>query len=138
MHNDDYFVMIFPDKILNENPSVEGFLNPEEKFKNKSNRKVYIYMNESPIPHCHVLGFKSEICVRLDRAEYFSHDSKTGMFNSKERRAFVEFMSGKTKMGTQRWAWLVDAWNGCAQDSVNMEEITTTTMPDYFKLSVED
>jgi len=56
---------------------------------------VRVYSGEGPIPHFHVVDTKNgnESCIRIDCADYFSHDTKTYKLNSKEKKKLIEFLN---------------------------------------------
>lgn len=132
----DYGVQVFCDNIL-ETPSAYGFMNTNGQFNNTSKKKIYVYSNEGRIPHCHYVDQSTgrEICVRLDKPEYFSHGSKNNMFTVDEKKTFVMFMSWiPDGYKENTWMWCKRTWNGFAQEDNNMNIINTTTIPDYTKL----
>lgn len=85
----------------------------------KSRRKVYVYESEGNVPHCHVVGLgsdgKKEVCVRLDKPEYFCHGVKQDKFTSDERKLFVRFMNrtsaNEDEIEFSNWVAAVRAWN---------------------------
>lgn len=142
MHIDcEYGMQIISDNLL-ESPSAEGFLDSREHFQNKSKRMLYVYDNEGPIPHCHILGLgkdgKKEVCVKLDEAEYFCHGYKTNKFTKDEKDMFIKFINSEDSFGVLRWKWAASTWNGFAQrDSSNMRKITNKVVPNYKDLITE-
>lgn len=140
MHNGDYGVQVIPE-ILLEWPAAQGFINPKGKFTSKSKRKLYVYGNEGFYPHCHYIDKDSnrEICVRLDKPEYFCHGGKQQTFTSKEKEMFIQFMKYIPKDQKETtWEWCKRTWNGFVEDSDdNMDIITLKNAPDYTKLPTE-
>lgn len=138
----DYGKQIIPSEYLTESPSAQGFLDPKGQFENKSKRLLYVYDNEGPIPHCHIVGLgpngKKEVCVRLDKAEYFCHGRKQDKFTAKEKKMFINFINSKDKFGIIRWNWAASTWDGFAQNNENMLEINRKTTPDYSMLETEE
>lgn len=140
MHiNCDYGVQIIPDEILYESPAAEGFVNKNGIFTNKSKRKVFVYENEGRNPHCHYIDSESnrEICVRLDKPEYFNHGGKQMKFTSDEKKTFIKFMKHKNSFNIETWKWCASTWNGFAQDNEDMELIKINKIPDYSLLETE-
>lgn len=142
MHtNCDYGVQIIPFELLNESPAAVGFLNRDGNFKKKSKRRVYIYSNEGRIPHCHYINKEKnrEICVRLDKSEYFTHGGKQIKFTKDEKDIFVKFMKWIPKSYSEpTWLWCKRVWNGFAEeDDSDMESIKIENIPDYSKLETE-
>ena len=132
----EYGIQHLPEN-LSESQSAEGFVNPNGQFNNKSKRKIYVYENEGRVPHCHYVDSATgrEICVRLDKPEYFTHGGKQTKFTSKEKETFIAFMQWNNSLGVNTWAWCVSTWNGFAEeDDSNMEKITIKNIPDYSKL----
>lgn len=142
MHIDcEYGVQVMPNDLL-ESPSADGFLDPKGHFQNKSKRMLYVYDNEGPNPHCHILGLgkdgRKEVCVRLDKAEYFCHRSKTSKFTRDEKEIFIKFITSKDSLGIVRWKWAASTWNGFAQrEDSNMTMITIKSAPNYKNLTTE-
>lgn len=145
MHTSDRFTVgiLYLDRdgnLLTEAPSVPGYVNASGNFKNKSKAKVYVYESEGPIPHCHFVddSLGIEICVRLDKPEYFNHGGKQQKFpNKRLRNTFAEFMESTAKIGgreTVRWDLAALDWNGANEDYIIPEN---TKMPDYRKLDTE-
>lgn len=139
MHSCDRFTVpgsiILTDE-LTESPAVPGSLQKNKHFDESKGIKVYVYENEGAIPHCHVIDSENnlEACIRLDRAEYFSHGRKTWIFDSKMKKIFAEFMEsnivhGKTKL--QRWEYCFMSWNGANED---FPMPNSTKIPDYRNL----
>lgn len=102
----DYGKQVITEEYLTESSSAEGFLDPRGNWENKSSRILYVYDNESPIPHCHIVGLgsdgKKEVYVRLDKPEYFCHGRKQSKFSSKEKKMFIKFINSKDKFGIVR------------------------------------
>lgn len=141
MHtNCDYGVQTIPFELLNESPAAMGFLNKDGNFKNKSKRRVYVYSNEGHIPHCHYIDKEKnrEICVRLDKPEYFTHGGKQTKFTKDEKDTFIRFMNWKNTYNMVTWNWCATTWNGFAEeDDSNMDIIKTKKIPDYSELETE-
>ena len=132
----EYGVQHLPENIL-ESPSAEDFMNTNCHLTDKSKRKIYVYENEGRIPHCHYIDSSSnrEVCVRLDKPEYFTHGGKQTKLTADEKAAFIKFMSWNNSLGVSTWAWCASTWNGFAQEEdSDMWMITIKNIPDYNKL----
>ena len=94
-----------------------------------------IYGNEGNIPHFHVLKDNNTIqCIRLDKAEYFTHNGKyTNRLNSGERKDLIEFLKLKhfDKYDITNWEYVVSQWNLENTKFIIAEDLT---MPDYSKI----
>lgn len=105
-------------------------------------KKVYVYGDEGPVPHCHVVGLGSdgskEVCVRLDTPEYFCHGDMRSIFTENEKQLFVKFVNMINKFNVRHWDWLISTWNGMCQEYTSMKKIHIKKIPDYSKLSTED
>lgn len=131
MHTGDKGILV----ILYNNTDLALLESPllDTKFMGKA--KIYVYENEGSIPHCHIVGFsEKEICIRLDKAEYFSHGTKIGKLNSKERKLFNEFMHSRNQLGVEQWKAAASMWNGYALDDETKIQIKIKDCPDYLKL----
>ena len=125
--------------ILEEQPSLPGYLNKSLNWDNKSPDMIFVYLDEGNIPHCHV-NLKSVnkiVCVRLDKAEYFIHGQYKDKFNKKERKVFNEFMKSYISDGFTRWNFAKLLWNASIQQYEKHQEITISKVPDYSKLETE-
>lgn len=69
------------------------------------------------IPHFHIIDRNNkdernnEGCIRIDKAEYFSHGNKTTTLNSHQRKQLVKFLNetpAKSKHYETNWDLLVD------------------------------
>lgn len=122
---------------LFETPAIPGSIQTNKRFDEPKGIKVYVYESEGSIPHCHVIDPKTnrEACIRLDKAEYFSHGNKTWEFDSKTKKLFAEFMEsyiiqGESKI--RRWDLCVLDWNGANED---YPISNTLKIPDYRELT---
>ncbi len=93
------------------------------------------------IPHFHIIDRNNkdkrpnEGCIRIDKAEYFSHGNKTMTLNSQQRRQLVKFLNiapDKSKHYSTNWDLLVDMWN---LNNSDIQIPEGTEMPDYTQLS---
>ena len=84
------------------------------------------------IPHfyLHPLGGKKsdEICIRIDKPEYFIHGVYTKTLNTKERKDLRRILSEEDE-GITFWDLIRCNWNGMHPDSR-----VSPGMPDYRKL----
>ena len=141
MHGEYGKQIISEEYFLSESPSAEGYLDPKGNYKNKSKKVLYVYENEGHYPHSHIVGLgkdsNKEVCVRLDKAEYFCHGVKQSKFTPDEKKMFISFITSKDSFGTVRWNWAAATWNGFAQDNENMNSINIKKCPNYKDLEVE-
>lgn len=97
-----------------------------------------IYGNEGNIPHFHILKNNKTIqCVRIDKAEYFTHNGKyTYELNSGERKALIKFLNSKhfNKYPETNWVYVVNQWN---LENKNYPISDDLDMPDYTKLKFD-
>ena len=93
------------------------------------------------IPHFHIVDRSSkdernnEGCIRIDKAEYFSHSNKTMTLNSQQRKQLVKFLNeapDKSKHYSTNWDLLVDMWN---LNNSDIQIPEGTEMPDYTQLN---
>ena len=100
---------------------------------------VYVYSNEGPIPHFHVINKnkKFESCIRLDKAEYFTHGSKIGKLTSKEVKELIRFLNEKIDIGLDynvpRYVAMCITWNNDMNNTTKVKA-SVKTMPDYNQL----
>ena len=92
------------------------------------------------LPHFHFVDRNNldrrnnEGCIRIDKAEYVSHGTKTMALNSKQRKALVKFLNDKPKNGgfDTNWRYIVALWNDNNSDVILPMDLE---MPDYSQLS---
>lgn len=55
---------------------------------------INVYSGEGNIPHFHIINSRTreEGCIKIESAEYFSHDSKIMELNSKEKKELQNFL----------------------------------------------
>lgn len=98
------------------------------------NYLVSIYSGEGLIPHFHfytVDGTKKG-CIRLDKAQYFTHGDNTAILNSKEKKNLVEWLKSKHKaLPITIWEYMVVLWDDNNEDYLMDENIK---MPNYENL----
>ena len=116
-------------------------------------RKVFTTSDTMPTVHVHVWdtntnGKELSVCVRLDKPEYFIHDSATDTFSKDDLEGFINFMksdyNGKMEYDgckiRTNWDYTVVQWNN--ENPTNEMKIMrgddgyviTPPMPDYTKL----
>lgn len=84
-------------------------------------------------PHCHIkVKDEHDICIRLDKAEMFIHGNNDNVLsNSKEKKAFNEFMNKKRKDSElTNWEYAVKVWN----EAYKNNKVDINKMPNYLKL----
>ncbi len=98
---------------------------------------VVIRMNDAGnIPHFHImdkskLGRVFHTCIKIESPEYFHHEGKEDILNSKQRKNLIEFFNQTSRRGITKWEMMVDLWN--ANNSSRMVD-EYIQMPDYTKL----
>jgi hypothetical protein len=90
---------------------------------------------EREIPHIHVITPKNKISApMLNKAEYFIHENKTYIMNSKEKSDFYEFMkrieNGQT---LNNWQLCVKRWNLTKPENKKISS-ELKDMPNYLLL----
>ena len=99
--------------------------------------EVYINTDDGGnIPHFHYRTkgtWKFHTCIRLDSPEYFHHDGKEGILNSKQRKELVKFLNSTDlhEQDKTHWQVLLKEWN---RNNSNIEIDEETPMPDYLNL----
>lgn len=109
-------------------------------IKNRENYfEIYIRTNDpGNIPHVHIrdadtMGEKFSSCVKLESAEYFTHGGKyKDKFNSKERKAFDEFMNKyEEDFKMTNFEYCLREWN---RNNSSHKIDLDISKPDYTKL----
>lgn len=93
--------------------------------------EVSIYGGEGNIPHFHFYtkDREKEGCIRIDRAEYFTHGNKNTKLNSKERKLLVTWLcSNHNVLPITIWEYICILWDDNNPDYVLTDDIK---MPDY-------
>ena len=92
---------------------------------------------EGNIPHFHLhvpgMSFDDDICIKLDKPEYFIHGSHSGMLNHKERKNLQVFLLSKRR-NISRWDFLVDAWETAYPNKL----VSADSCPDYTELPAKN
>ncbi len=106
----------------------EGFINEYPDFpigtfnsdgddeKQSGTCVIEVYPNEGEhIPHMHIHNAdkKFNVCVRLDKPEYFKHGPYQDEFNSKQKKEFNKIMHTITYYDPERTYWqsACASWN---------------------------
>ena len=102
------------------------------------NKLVAIIRMNDPgnIPHFHIvdkatLGRDFHTCVKIETPEYFHHEGKEGVLNSKQRKNLNDFLKNKNDLGVTNWKYLVTTWN---INNSNKNVDKDIEQPDYTKL----
>lgn len=102
------------------------------------NKLVAIIRMNDPgnIPHFHIvdkatLGRDFHTCIKIETPEYFHHEGKEDILNSKQRKNLNDFLKNKNELGVTNWKYLVTTWN-INNSSKNVDK--DITQPDYTKL----
>lgn len=93
-----------------------------------------LYGDDGNIPHFHILKDNKTIqCVRIDKAEYFTHSGKyTYELNSEEIKALIKFLNSRYPV--TNWVYVVNQWN---LENKNYQISDDLDMPDYTKLKFD-
>ena len=113
------------EKQLNEMARVGTF--------NKYN--VSVYSGEGNIPHFHFYNIETNTqgCIRIDKAEYFSHNGKEAKLNSRQIKDLIEWLNSKHGfLKITMWEYILVLWN---DNNINNQIKTQISMPDYTKLN---
>ena len=96
-----------------------------------------IRMNDpGNIPYFHIvdkttLGRDFHTCIKIESAEYFHHEGKEDILNSKQRKNLNDFLKKDNEIGVSNWKYLVTTWNiNNSNKKVNKDIV----QPDYTKL----
>lgn len=108
-------------------------------FGSFENFEVAVFSgDEGSIPHVHVRDVNSKgdgfhTCVRLDKPEYFHHTGKEDSFNSRQRKAFNNFMKQEYEDDPlNNWKLAVLLWNRTNSNTkIDKDKVE---QPDYTKL----
>lgn len=102
------------------------------------NKLVAIIRMNDPgnIPHFHIvdkatLGRDFHTCIGIETPEYFHHEGKEDVLNSKQRKNLNDFLKNKNELGVTNWKYLVTTWN---INNSNKKVDKDITQPDYTKL----
>lgn len=105
-----------------------------------SDFEVWVHTDDpGKIPHFHVWDKNSggglfHTCVKILSAEYFHHNGKEDVFNTKQKKELVEFLKAKPKKSKwhpTNWDFVLTTWNSNNSDVDVPEDLE---MPDYTKL----
>ena len=97
--------------------------------------EVCIYCNEETIPHMHLRNIytEKECCIKLNKPEYFFHESGDYfMLSLEQKNKLMTWLNSCLEIrhkvtNAQNWVWLCDLW-----DLNNLDnELETWVMPDY-------
>ena len=103
--------------------------------------EVIIWTNDSGrIPHVHIVSPEFDCCVRLDKPEYFKHGHHDDTLNSRQRKAFYEFMCSYVEDDElmTNYQFSVMSWNKNNSDTkikIPRDENGNVIIPDYRLLS---
>jgi hypothetical protein len=106
---------------------------------------VVVYTDDPDyIPHIHVIDSNSygndlDVCVRLDKPEYFSHGRHQDIFNSKQKKIFNDFMHEPSRNVHYRnnYEMAINLWNDNNSESyiqIKEDEYGNIIVPDYTQL----
>lgn len=102
------------------------------------NKLVAIIRMNDPgnIPHFHIvdkatLGRDFHTCIKIETPEYFHHEGKEDVLNSKQRKNLNDFLKNKNELDVTNWKYLVTTWN---INNSNKNVDKDIVQPDYTKL----
>ena len=104
--------------------------------------EIYVNTNDGgKIPHFHYRDAndcnKFHTCIRIDRPEYFHHDGKSDVLNSKQKRALQKFMKSKVSLNrykdkfSNNWELICFMWDINNSD-IQIDDIIQ--QPNYINL----
>lgn len=96
------------------------------------NSKLMVYVNSDDsgsIPHFHIVdettrGKEFNTCVRIEKAQYFTHSNKQDRLNTTQRKQLQKFLSQpfkRSKFNGTNWEFIVMSWNDNNSNS-NVDE----------------
>lgn len=125
------------------------FLNKKKRLEEmaykigKTNDNYVIYVNSDDsgyIPHFHYVDETSmgkdkkkgfHTCIKIEKPEYFLHEGKLDILNSKQRKELVEFLAqpfNRSQFHGTNWEFIKMAWN----DNNSKRDVDEDCkMPDY-------
>ena len=106
--------------------------------------EVYVNTNDGgKIPHFHYRDAndwsKFHTCIRIDGPEYFHHEGKSDVLNSKQKKALQKFMKSKVSLDrykdkfSNNWELICFMWdinNSDIQIDDNTQQPNYTNLPD--------
>ena len=131
--------------MINLDTYLELPINQEERYLMEmanigsiDNKLVAIIRMNDPgnIPHFHIvdkatLGRNFHTCIKIETPEYFHHEGKEDVLNSKQRKNLNDFLKNKNELGVTNWKYLVTTWN---INNSNKNVDKDIIQPDYTKL----
>ena len=118
-------------KMLTEMAKIGSISN---KVGQTGNYFIYVYSNEKTVSHLHIKEKTGTFscCVKLDKADYFSHSRHKNVLTKELKKSLIHFLNQPNKKDNRftNYEACVFAWN-ILNDGY---EINTTVMPDYEQL----
>lgn len=118
-------------KMLTEMAKIGSISN---KVGQTGNYFIYVYGNEKTVSHLHIKEKTGTFscCVKLDKADYFSHSRHKNVLTKELKKSLIHFLNQPNKKDNRftNYEACVFAWNILNDDY----EINTTVMPDYEQL----
>ena len=118
-------------KMLTEMAKIGSISN---KVEQAGNYFIYVYGNEKTVSHLHIKEKTGTFscCVKLDKADYFSHSRHKNVLTKELKKSLIHFLNQPNKKDNRftNYEACVFAWN-ILNDGY---EINTTVMPDYEQL----
>ena len=118
-------------KMLTEMAKIGSISN---KVGQAGNYFIYVYGNEKTVSHLHIKEktVTFSCCVKLDKADYFSHSRHKNVLTKELKKSLIHFLNQPNKKDNRftNYEACVFAWN-ILNDGY---EINTTVMPDYEQL----
>jgi hypothetical protein len=109
------------------------------------NCTAVVYTDDpSYIPHIHVIDSNSygndlDVCIRLDKPEYFAYGKHQDTFNSNQKKIFNDFMHEPSRNIHYRnnYEMAINLWNDNNSESyiqIKEDENGNIIVPDYTQL----
>lgn len=108
--------------------------------KKTINYQLYVYSDEGPIPHFHLLekfdtNRRVDTCICIFQAKYFVHGNHTSTLNNKELKILDSFLRSEVSVGVSYWQYIVLIWD--TNNEYNKERYPqlryVSKQPDYTK-----
>lgn len=105
------------------------------------NYQIFVYNNEGPIPHFHVIDLSGnnrykDVCICIYSANYFSHGKHNDILNNKELKILDNFL--RVSMGEKitNWDYISFVWKNNNPEMVKKyPNFYKTIQPNYTNIS---
>ena len=99
--------------------------------------KVYVYGDEGPIPHFHIISKNGNFkcCVCIYESLYFNHGYKTDTLNANQRKNLNEWLKEKHKtLNNTNWEVIKFLWDSNNEENKKYKIYKSNTQPDYINM----